>query len=108
METSGSQPGKIWPPHEDIWQCLERFCHHSQSAFFFFFVFLGLHLQHMEVPRLGVKSELQSPAYTTAMLDMSHTCDLHHSSWQRRIFNPLSRARDRTCVFMDTSQVRYG
>ena len=25
---------------------------------FFFFVFLGLHLRHMEVPRLGVKSEL--------------------------------------------------
>ena len=25
---------------------------------FFFFVFLGPHLQHMEVPRLGVESEL--------------------------------------------------
>ena len=32
----------------------------------FFFFFLGLHLQHMEVPRLGVKLELQLPAYTTA------------------------------------------
>ena len=32
----------------------------------FFFCFLGLHLQHMEVPRLGVKLELQLPAYTTA------------------------------------------
>ena len=31
-----------------------------------FFVFLGPHLRHMEVPRLGVESELQSPAYTTA------------------------------------------
>ena len=30
------------------------------------FVFLGLHPWHMEVPRLGVKSELQLPAYTTA------------------------------------------
>ena len=27
-------------------------------------VFLGLHLQHMEVPRLGVESELQQLAYT--------------------------------------------
>ena len=27
---------------------------------------LQLHLQHMEVPRLGAKSELQLPAYTTA------------------------------------------
>ena len=26
--------------------------------FFFFPVFLGLHLQHMEVPRLGLKLEL--------------------------------------------------
>ena len=38
----------------------------------------------MEVPRLGVKSELQLPAYTTApeMPDPSHICDLHHSSRQ--------------------------
>ena len=34
--------------------------------FFFSFVFLGLHLWHMEVPRLGVKLELQLPAYATA------------------------------------------
>ena len=33
---------------------------------FYFFVFLGLHPQHMEVPRLGTKLELQLPAYTTA------------------------------------------
>ena len=26
--------------------------------FFFFFIFLGPHQQHMEVPRLGVKQEL--------------------------------------------------
>ena len=32
----------------------------------FLFVFLGLHPQHMEVPRLGVKLELELPAYTTA------------------------------------------
>ena len=35
--------------------------------FFFFFVFLEPHLQHMEVPRLGVKSELQFLANITAM-----------------------------------------
>ena len=29
-----------------------------KKKFFLSFVFLGLHLQHMEVPRLGVKSEL--------------------------------------------------
>ena len=36
------------------------------SFFFFFFsAFLGLYLQHMGVPRLGVKLEQQVPAYTT-------------------------------------------
>ena len=33
------------------------------------FFFLGLHPRHMEVPKLGVKSELQLPAYATAMPD---------------------------------------
>ena len=35
------------------------------SQLFLFFVFLGPHLQHMEVPKLGVQSELQPLAYTT-------------------------------------------
>ena len=38
----------------------------SNGINFFFFHFLGLHLQHVEVPRRGVESELQLPAYTTA------------------------------------------
>ena len=44
----------------------------------------------MEVPRLGVKSELQLPAYTkaTAMWDLSHVWDPHHSSGQCWILNP--------------------
>jgi len=48
----------------------------------------------MEVPRLGFKSELLLLAYTTAtaMQDLSHVCDLHHSSEQCRILNPLTRA----------------
>ena len=31
--------------------------------------------------------------------------NLHHSSWQHQILNPLSEAKDRSCVLMDTSQV---
>ena len=34
--------------------------------FFFFSLFLGLYLQHIEVPRLGVESELQLLVYTTS------------------------------------------
>ena len=71
--------------------------------------FLGPHLWHMEVPRLGVELELQLPAYATAIAtetqDLSPVCDLHHSSQQRWILNPLSEARDGTRILMDTSQV---
>ena len=44
--------------------------------------FSGPHPWHMEGPRLGVESELQLPAYTTATetRDLSHIRDLHHSS----------------------------
>ena len=65
--------------------------------FFFFFWLLGPHLQHMEVPRLGVESELQLLAYTTATATrgLGHVCNLHRSSWQRQIFHPLGEARDR-------------
>jgi len=36
-----------------------------------------------------------------------HICNLHHSSWQHWVLNPLSEARDRTCILMDTMQVCY-
>ena len=51
---------------------------------------------HMEVPRLGVEWELQPLAYTTATAtpDLSLICNLHHSSQQCWILNPLIRARD--------------
>ena len=63
---------------------------------FFFFCFLGLHLGHMKVSRLGVELELQLPAHArgTATLDLSHIHDLHHSLQQCWILNPLSEARD--------------
>ena len=70
--------------------------------FFFFALFLKPLLRHVEVPRLGVQSELQPPAYAraTATRDPSCICDLHHSSPQRRIPNLLSKARDRTHSLM--------
>ena len=69
-------------------------------TFSFSFSFFFAHPRHMDVSRLGVESEIQLPAYTTATVswDPSHICNLHHSSWQRRILNPLSKARGQTCV----------
>ena len=71
-----------------------------------FLFFLGLHSWHIEVPRLGAESELQLPAYAiaTAMPDPSHFCNLQRSSWQCCIPNPLSEARDRIHILMDTNQ----
>ena len=40
------------------------------------------------------------------MPDLSHVCDLHHSSRQCQILNLLSEARDRTRNFMAPSQTR--
>ena len=50
----------------------------------------------MEVLRLGVKSELQLLAYTTATAtwDLRHICNLYSSSRQHWILNLLSEARD--------------
>ena len=56
-------------------------------------------------PRLGVKLELQLLAYATAMSDPSRVCELYYRSWQHQILNPLSKARARTHIFMDTSWV---
>ena len=63
----------------------------------------------MEIPRLGVQSELQPPAYTTAPAtpDLSHICHLHHSLWQCWILNPLSEARDQTHNLMVPSRIRF-
>ena len=61
----------------------------------------------MEVPRLGVELELQLPTTAIATPDLSHVCDLHPSSQQCQILNPLIEARDPSRVLMDTSQIRF-
>ena len=63
----------------------------------------------MEVPKLGVELELQLLAYTTATAtqDLSHVCNLHHSSLQHWILNPLRKTRDRTYNLMVPSWVRF-
>ena len=68
---------------------------HVPTASVFFQVFIDFYLflffafraapWHIEVPRLGVRWELQL---------LSHVCDLHPSSQQRRILNPRIEARD--------------
>ena len=63
----------------------------------------------MEVPRLGVQSELQLLAFAlaTATQDPSRVGDLCHSSWQCQILNPLSEASDRTLKLMVPSRIHF-
>ena len=64
----------------------------------------------MEVPRLGVKLEVQPQGFATAtaMPDPSSMGNLHRSSWQRQILNPLSEARDEPkSSWVLTKQVLY-
>ena len=86
---------------------------HTVFVFFLFFFgfFLGPLPRHLEVSRLRVESELQLPAFATATAtttpDLRRVCDLHHSSRQHGILNPLRETGDRTRVLMDASWVRF-
>ena len=58
----------------------------------------------MQVPG----QELQLPFYTTAAQHSSHVCDLHHSSGQHWILNPLiEEDGDQTHILMDTSRIHF-
>ena len=98
---------KIWDSFQCFLKSNEAFVKLKDEGFFcflfflfFLFCFSGPHPRPMEVLRLGVKSELQLPVYTTATAtrDLSWACDLHHSSQQCQIPGPLSEARDQTCI----------
>ena len=70
-------------------------CNTHLYTIFLSCLFFWPHPRHMEVTRLGVESELQLSTYATdtAMPDLNHICDLHHSSWQHRMLNHLSEPR---------------
>ena len=102
-----SWPHPLLSPRAPITHCHFQHSQCSHSFLFLCFCFLGLHLWHMEVPRLGVQLELQLPGYTTATSDPSHVFDLHHSPRQCWILNPLSSARDQTCNLMVPSQICF-
>ena len=62
----------------------------------------------MEIPRLGILSELQLLACATdiAMPDLSCVWNPHFSSRQCLVLDPQHRARDQIRILMDTSWVR--
>ena len=60
---------------------LTRWWVYWKCGFFWSFLFLGPHLWHMKVPRLGIESELQLLACTTTTATPvpSHVWALHYS-----------------------------
>ena len=60
---------------------------------------------HMEVPRSLIRAYPLAYTIAKATQDLSRIYDLHHSSLQHWIPNPLSEARDQNSVPMDASQV---
>ena len=81
----------------------------SLCPFLSFFVFLEPYPRHIEVSRLEVESELQLLAYATATAttDQSLVCDLLHTPQQHWVLNPLSEARDQSCILMDASLICF-
>ena len=76
----------------------------------FFFCFSGLHLRPMKVPRL------RGPIGATAAglcHSQSNSGSKQHLwatpqlTQQHQIPNPLSEARDQTCMLMETSQIHF-
>ena len=74
---------------------------------FFVFLFSGPHMQHMEVPRLGVKSELQLPAYTIAIAGSEPHQRSTPQLKQCQILKSLSEARDQTSNLMVPSWIYF-
>ena len=71
---------------------------------FFFFGFLGLSLRHMEVPRLGVESGRAMWGSEPHLRPTPQFTATHNQSW---VPDPLSKARDWTCIIVDTSRIPF-
>ena len=75
------------------------------SFFFFFFFFL---FRTAPAAYINYQARGRTRAVAAGVRHShSNTWDLHHSSRQRWILNPLSKARDWTCILLDTSWVCY-
>ena len=76
--------------------------------FFFFGLFRAIPEAYGNSQARG-RIEAVAPGYTTAIAtpDLSHIFNLHHSSPQCWMPNPLSEARDQTWVLMGASQIHF-
>ena len=57
--------------------------------------------------RGGIGASATGLCHSHSNSGSSHVCNLHHSSGQRQIPNPLSQARNPACILMDSSRDRF-
>ena len=79
----------------------------SMHFFVFLLFFRAAGVAYLISQARGWNQSCSCYATATAMPDLSHICNLHSSSWQHQILNPLSGTKDPTCVLTDTSQLHY-
>ena len=93
----------------ESWMAWEFEVDRCNQIYLFIFAFFRAAPTSYGSSRLGDESELQLLAYTTAtaVQDPSHVCKLQYSSWQHQILNPLSKAKDETCVLMVPSRICF-
>ena len=79
---------------------------YNMLFFFFFFSLRATPTAYGSSQTRGQIRALAASLWCSHSNVGSETClFLHHSSWPCQILSLLSKARDRTCVLMDTSQV---
>ena len=78
----------------------------AETSFFCFFR-AALMAYESSQARGQIRATAAGLHLSIATPDPSHVCDLHHSSRQCRILNPLSKARDRTHNLMVPSRIRF-
>ena len=76
-------------------------CHFFGRVNFFFFFFFFCIFWGAPKAYGGSQARCQIRAVAASL------CHLNHSSPQCQILNPLSEARVRTCILMDTSQILF-
>ena len=94
------------PPHprpQKVCKCLTR----KRSPDFFFSPRAAPETYGGSRARGLIGAEATGLCHSHSNVGSEPDCDLHHSSRQRRILNPLSRARGQILLLMDTSQARY-
>ena len=86
---------------------VQHHAYHLRADLLFFFVFFGGRAAPVAYggsqARVPVRAVTTDLCRATATWDLNRICNLHHSSEQHQILDPLSKARYQTHVLMDSS-----